>query len=416
MTAWLIQSLSGSALLLAAVMFVRPLAFRRLGPGMAYALWLLPLVRLALPVTPVWTVPESFVSAVFGPGLDGPATMVGASDAIVAHAMRADQVAKAFLGVWTLGAAAHLGWRLAAYVWFVQRARAASTGPGIVREGVDIQTSAFVSGPVAAGIWKRRIFLPLDFDVRFDAEQRRLILAHELAHHRRRDIAWNFAALIVVSVHWFNPLAHHAYRLYRLDQELACDADVVAGSPALRHPYGALLAQAVWRGDTSPLCSLSKAALLKRRLAALAGTVTPSSGLARVALAPLAIAGLLLTAPISISCIESAKPLLARPTKSAVQAPVQRRDARPSGDPTVTDHDAGPRPSTARLAVLLTPATVATPGDIETAADIPSASPQDDLAERRQAGLLRSQYRLADPARTARDRGRPVFLFPPTGT
>ncbi len=477
MTAWLVQSLTGSALLLGAVIVLRPLALRRLGARLTYGLWLLPLVRLALPATPVWTLPESAVLHGIGQGLPVSATVAGVSDAVATHAIPADEIAGVLLLAWAVGAIVHLGWRLAAYVRFVQRAEAASTGSQTVREGVAIRTSAFVSGPVAAGIWKRRIFLPLDFEVRFDAEQRRLILAHELAHHRRRDIAWNFAALIVVSLHWFNPLAHYAYRLYRLDQELACDADVVAASPALRLPYGKLLTRAVWHDASSPLCSLSGKGLLKRRLAALAGATTPSSRTAQAALAPLAIAGLMLTAPISVSAVENAEPSLAVPPATTQRVPEARSAARPqelaaaSGPlrhsrlqspeapafspqerraevmPTLaeaprdgsattgssaplpyvdlaTRRDAGLPESRYPLADPVRPHPPEAPNYTSRAPAAPPAlamAPTYDqrtalLAARREAGLLRSQYRLVDPARSARDRGRPVSSSLPTET
>jgi bla regulator protein BlaR1 len=480
MTAWLVQSLVGSALLLGAVIVLRPLAFPRLGARLTYCLWLLPLARLALPALPIWTLPEGAVLNGMGQGLPVSATVTGASNEVAANAMPTDQIVGALLLVWAVGAVVHLGWRLAAYLRFIRRAEAASTGPQTVREGVAIRTSAFVSGPVAAGIWRRQIFLPLDFDLRFDAEECRLILAHELAHHRRRDIAWNFAAVIVVSLHWFNPLAHYAYSLYRLDQELACDAEVVAVSPASRFPYGKLLTRAVWHGANSPLCSLSGKALLKRRLAALAAATTPSSRAAQVALTPLAIAGLLLTAPRTVGAVEGAEPSLAiSPATTQQHVPEFRSEGRPqeltaaSGSPghsRLQSPDA-PAPSPQERRAEVTPPLAEAPRDgsattgsavslpyVELAArrdagssgnrypladpalphppegpvpasqaprpvalPAPAEAPQYGqraalLAARREAGLLRSQYRLADPARSARDRGRPVSSPPPTGT
>ena len=62
---------------------------------------------------------------------------------------------------------------------------------------------------------------------------------HELGHHRRRDLHANWAALVVLALHWFNPLAWHAFRAFPADQELANDAGVLAGrEAAARHAYG----------------------------------------------------------------------------------------------------------------------------------------------------------------------------------
>ena len=61
------------------------------------------------------------------------------------------------------------------------------------------------------------------FARRFTPAEQRLALAHELAHHRRGDLFADLAALLVLALHWFNPIAHRAYRAFRVDQEQACD-------------------------------------------------------------------------------------------------------------------------------------------------------------------------------------------------
>ncbi len=80
------------------------------------------------------------------------------------------------------------------------------------------------AGPAVLGILRPRVVLPADFEQRFDATERGLMLAHEAVHQRRRDNAWNLLACVVVVAHWFNPLAWLAWRWMRFDQELSCDA------------------------------------------------------------------------------------------------------------------------------------------------------------------------------------------------
>ena len=63
---------------------------------------------------------------------------------------------------------------------------------------------------------------------RYTPSERRLALLHEGAHHDRRDILANLVALAVLALHWWNPLAHRAYRAFRADQELACEVTVLA--------------------------------------------------------------------------------------------------------------------------------------------------------------------------------------------
>ena len=99
------------------------------------------------------------------------------------------------------------------------------------------------ASPALIGVWPSRIVLPLDFEQRFLPAERRLILAHELQHLRRRDNAWNLLASLLCCLHWFNPLAWLAWRHLRQDQELACDAAVLQRRPTQRAAYAkALLA------------------------------------------------------------------------------------------------------------------------------------------------------------------------------
>ena len=43
------------------------------------------------------------------------------------------------------------------------------------------------TGPALVGAWRPRLVLPCDFEQRYDAHERELILAHEAMHARRRD-------------------------------------------------------------------------------------------------------------------------------------------------------------------------------------------------------------------------------------
>lgn len=56
MSAWLIETLAATALLMALVLVLRPLVRRAFGAGAAYALWLVPALRLVLP--PLDVAPE----------------------------------------------------------------------------------------------------------------------------------------------------------------------------------------------------------------------------------------------------------------------------------------------------------------------------------------------------------------------
>lgn len=115
-----------------------------------------------------------------------------------------------------------------------------------------------VQGPYISGVLRPEIMLPADFFQRFSPTQQQLILKHELTHWQRGDLFCNLLALGLLMLFWFNPLCWLAYRAYRQDQELACDALVLAGAAtADKIAYGkALLSNSEptpvnWQGLTT---------------------------------------------------------------------------------------------------------------------------------------------------------------------
>lgn len=93
------------------------------------------------------------------------------------------------------------------------------------------------SSPALVGLLRPRLALPLDFEARFPPAQRALILAHEQVHRDRLDNLWNLLACGLTALHWWNPLAWWAERRFRADQELACDAAVLAAHPHAQADY-----------------------------------------------------------------------------------------------------------------------------------------------------------------------------------
>src|SRR5436853_1361988 len=69
----------------------------------------------------------------------------------------------------------------------------------------------------------------------------RLVLAHELAHVKRHDLAWNGLAAIVHSLLYFHPLVWLAHRVARQEQEMACDELAVTRLDIQPHNFGRLL-------------------------------------------------------------------------------------------------------------------------------------------------------------------------------
>jgi beta-lactamase regulating signal transducer with metallopeptidase domain len=258
--AWVAETLLASSLLMVVVAILRLPVARMAGSHIAYLLWALPALRM---ITPPLPAPSATVA---------PAA-IDVSDFVAAAAPVADApsfnmislIAPSLMIIWIAGASLHFIWGVASYHRFLRRALALST-PVASRSGVTIYT-ADVAGPVATGVIRRRILLPVDFSSRFEPCEQDMALAHELAHHRRGDLLVNWLALIVLSLHWFNPIAHLAYRRFRSDQEMACDATVLATAPAGQaEAYGCAILKAVWDRRSVAACALNNAEQIKSRL------------------------------------------------------------------------------------------------------------------------------------------------------
>lgn len=104
-------------------------------------------------------------------------------------------------------------------------------------EGDTLRASHSTVGPAVIGLIRPLILVPADFEERFSARERELILAHERVHLARGDSRVNGLALAVQCVNWFNPLTYVGARALRLDQELACDAEVITRYPMARRSY-----------------------------------------------------------------------------------------------------------------------------------------------------------------------------------
>jgi hypothetical protein len=180
-----------------------------------------------------------------------------------------------------------------------------------------------VDGPLALGVIERRIVLPGDFSRRYNPVERRLALEHELVHHKRGDIWWNLVATLVLAIFWFNPVAWLAFRAFRSDQELACDA-AVARTASLdeRCDYARALVKSASRPGLIVACALNPAGELKRRLRMMrnhrASRLRSTGGL--VALAAFAMAGFALGSAGRPPAAQAATEYASAPAASA--APV----------------------------------------------------------------------------------------------
>jgi beta-lactamase regulating signal transducer with metallopeptidase domain len=98
-----------------------------------------------------------------------------------------------------------------------------------------------VAGPAVVGFSFPRIVTPDDFTERFSPEERKLILTHEEIHIDHSDPRINAFVAVLRCLCWFNPLVHFGAAALRVDQELACDAEVVERRPKGRRAYAETL-------------------------------------------------------------------------------------------------------------------------------------------------------------------------------
>jgi beta-lactamase regulating signal transducer with metallopeptidase domain len=142
------------------------------------------------------------------------------------------------LATWAIGACAMLF-----SIFARQRSFLRSLGT-LIRDEDGLHRSDFAVAPLLVGAWNSKIVVPRDFDLRYSPEERELMLAHERAHESRHDVASNMLASIALCLYWFNPLMYRALAWLRVDQELACDAVVLARRDNARGRYADTLLKA----------------------------------------------------------------------------------------------------------------------------------------------------------------------------
>lgn len=200
------------------------------GAQAAYGLWLvIPFAMLAV-MLPARTVEILLAAAPAAAPIAAPAAGSAAGSA-TGVTLDWSSVAVA---VWLTGVAAMLvllAWRQHAFIASLGRL-SREPGPGRV-----VRAEATGMGPAILGALWPKLILPRDFEARFDAEERELVLAHERVHLKGGDARINGLVALAQCVCWFNPLAHVAAHLMRIDQELACDAAVAARFPQARRAY-----------------------------------------------------------------------------------------------------------------------------------------------------------------------------------
>ena len=292
--------LTSSALILA-LLALRQLFRRTVSRRMQYALWLLVLVRLLVPVN-VGTLAHNVLSAaepvqaVVEERLDTPVLYVQdgterrpaqllpgkesqgdpqspPSDAaqsapadeysIVTPTYRAVALSEALTYVWYAGMLIVGAWFLFTNLRFARALRKARTPYSVEGCRYPVYLVSALPSPCLFGVLRPAIYL--NNAAAASPELLRFVLAHEQTHARHLDPLWSLLRGLCLTVYWFDPLVWLAAVLSREDGELACDEGTLRALGAdERTAYGKALLTLV------PVCDKPQNPLL--------GATTMTSG------------------------------------------------------------------------------------------------------------------------------------------
>lgn len=134
------------------------------------------------------------------------------------------------------------------------------------RRRISIRQSGRFSAPLTYGVLHPVILMPISTKWE-NTDSLAYVLAHEYVHIRRFDSIRKLVLIVVLCVHWFNPLVWVMYILANRDIELSCDEAVVRffGENTKAAYARALISMEETRSGLTPLCNnFSKNAIEER--------------------------------------------------------------------------------------------------------------------------------------------------------
>ncbi|NRR00724.1 DUF4367 domain-containing protein [Brevibacillus sp. RS1.1] len=111
-----------------------------------------------------------------------------------------------------------------------------------VKRQMPVYTGTLAKGPLISGILSPWVYCPRDVYQSLSDAELYHVFAHELAHHKRKDLLWSFIGSLALAIHWMNPLVWLWIRKMKADMELACDEyvlEILGEKEAI--PYGMTL-------------------------------------------------------------------------------------------------------------------------------------------------------------------------------
>ena len=182
--------------------------------------------------------------------------------------------------------------------------------------------------PMTWGLFAPVVLLPEEADG-WDAERRRVVLAHELAHVRRWDALTQWVGHLATALFWFHPLVWVAAHRLRQEREHACDDAVleIGTVPAAYAEHLLTIVRSLGRAP-APAAALAMArrSQFEGRLLAILDSAVRRSGVSRAAGLATAAAALACLLPLAALQPAEASPasmpaLASMPAPAAIPAP-----------------------------------------------------------------------------------------------
>jgi len=132
------------------------------------------------------------------------------------------------------------------------------------------------------------------------AERLEMVLTHELAHVRRRDLWWRLAGTLACCLYWFHPLAWWAAAQQRKESEMACDDQVLRGGSAEVYAESLVAVAREASGARTPaaVMAMAKPRELEGRLLAVLDGSRQRGSVSALRAAGALFMGLLLVSPL----------------------------------------------------------------------------------------------------------------------
>jgi beta-lactamase regulating signal transducer with metallopeptidase domain len=203
----------------------------------------------------------------------------------------------------------------------VERFQALQARLGIAR-GIRYAECALVNVPAVIGFFRPVVLIPVRALTGLSPEQLEALIAHELGHIKRFDVAVNFVQVVAETLFFFHPAVWWLNRRIRADREDCCD-DIAVSAGGSSVSYAKALATIVnWDASRRDVPSFAMAATggpVAARVARLLGVKRDGSSTAGVFTATVILAGALVVGAVSLGFVEPAQAQVA-PAEPAAPA------------------------------------------------------------------------------------------------